>query len=158
MTLIFLTVQLRQGTVAVRSAATQAVQDQIANIYGAMATDSDLTEIYVRGTQHPSKLSVIETGRFMAFLTISLTAYQNMYFQKRSGAYDEHIFDGWIRLLANASCSPGFQAFWEQRSYMFSTDFRRYVESEVFNREIPGHPPLSMPADQASGNKEGDTV
>ena len=120
--------------------------------------DPSLTELFIRGMEQPSKLSVIETGQLMAYLTINVQAYQSMYFQKRSGAFDERMFDGWMRLLAVSSSTPGFHAFWEKRSFLFSTDFRRYVESEVFNRNIPGHRPLDVPDDQSSGNTKGETV
>ena len=152
-TLLYLSVQVRQNTIALRSSTTHSVQAQIATNYGLIAADPELMGILLKGMQKPSALSALETGRFMAWWSIALYAWQNIYYQMLSGAYEKPIFDGFMRLLAGASSSPGFRTVWEQRKFILSTDFQEYVEAEVFTQKISGYQilgVLGVPDDHSS--------
>ena len=151
-TLVFLTVQMRQNTKALRSTATQAAHDQVAQIYNPLMSDPSLAEIcFIKGLQQPLELSTVESARFLAFwmqLTFNL---QNWFIQTQEGAIESSLLDSWSQNVADLSDMPGFKYFWERRKHAFSPKFQQYLETEVLTRErTPGYRPLGVPEEQVT--------
>ncbi len=133
-TLVFLVVQLRQNTLALKSETLLGLQANSISIYQMLAEDSML-EALIKGMPQPSDLTPVEKGKFDTFWTITLQNYQQTYFQIRKGTYDPELFDGWWQLLRNNFLSPGFRQHWKRRSLVLSSEFRRFVEEDVMSRE-----------------------
>ena len=56
-TLIFLTVQVRQNTKALKSSAASSAHEQVGTqLYRPLATDESLADIFVRGLDDPASL------------------------------------------------------------------------------------------------------
>jgi hypothetical protein len=134
-TLVYLAVQIRQNTAALRSAATQGAHDQVADLYRMLSTDSDLAMIFVRGCRSPDQLSDTETAKYFSLLMQVLFYVQNWHSQTRDGLMDNDLLHSWAKVLTDISKTPGFQRFWEQRQHIYSAALRRYVEDEVIARE-----------------------
>jgi len=83
--LIFLTVQVRQNTSMLRSTATQGAIDQVSVMYGPLISDPSVTEMFIKGLDDPSTLSPVETGQFFSFWLRGFFIVQNWYFQTREG-------------------------------------------------------------------------
>lgn len=145
-TLIFLTVQMRQHTKALQSSAANAAHDQVGTqIYRPLAMDPSLTDIFVRGLEDPSSLTVSETARFFAFWQNALFTMQNWFYQWQEGALDEAFWTSWSRIMINNQPCPGFKLFWEQRSYLYSDDFTKYCEAQLFTQKPhDGYRPLGI--------------
>ncbi|MEE8251355.1 MAG: hypothetical protein V3R24_06420 [Gemmatimonadales bacterium] len=60
--------------------------------------------------------------------------------QVREGAYDEELADGYWQDIRNLFENPGYQLFWDTRKYLFSTEFREFVENEVMTHELMKEP------------------
>ena len=132
--IVFLGYEMRQNTIAVRSEASQGLQNQIASVY-QMLMDDSMMDTFIRGMNEPSTLSRLEMGQFHSFWTVSLQAYQNMYVQVREDAYDPQMAEGWWQLLPNNFESPGFREHWESRKFLLSAGFQEFVETQVMSRE-----------------------
>lgn len=145
-TLIFLTVQIRQNTKALRSSAASSAHEQVGTqIYRPLAMDHSLADIFVRGLDDPACLSGVETARFFAFWQNALFTMQNWFYQWQEGALDEAFWTSWSRIMINNAPTPGFRLFWEQRKYLFSDDFTNYCEAEIFSKQpAPGYRPLGV--------------
>ena len=144
-TVAYLALQIRQNTAALRSTATQGASEQAADIYHTLCTDADLAMIFVRGSETPDELSDSEMARYFAFFQYAFFNYQNWYKQTQDHLIDESLLSSWGRVLASIHPSPGFLRFWEQRSYIFSPEFREYMETEVFTKEaVPHYSPLGV--------------
>lgn len=143
-TLIFLTIQLKQNTKMLRSAATQGAHDQVAEIYQPLMADQSLADLWLRGLQDPSSLSAVETARFFSFWLQAFFNLQNWYLQTQDGLLGMGVLNSFCQVVANLNkSSPGLGAFWEQRKYLFDPTFVRYVEQEIFTRPMtPGYRPL----------------
>ncbi len=146
-TLIFLTVQMRQHTKALQSSTANSAHEQVGTqIYRPLATNDSLADIFVRGLDDPSCLSGVETARFFAFWQNALFTMQNWFYQWREGALDEAFWRSWSKIMINNSPTPGFCLFWEQRKYLFSEEFINYCETELFTKKpFPGYRPLGAP-------------
>ena len=146
-TLIFLTAQMRQHTKALKSSVANSAHEQVGTqIYGPLATDESLADIFVRGLDDPSGLSRVETARFFAFWQNALLTMQNWYYQWREGGLDEAFWKSWSKIMINNCRTPGFSLFWEQRKYLFSEESTNYCETELFTKEpFPDYRPLGTP-------------
>jgi len=75
-TLIFLTVQMRQNTKALHSTATHAAHEQTSNLYKSLSMDASLADLWIRGMHDPDSLSATETARFCAYWQASIIPMQ----------------------------------------------------------------------------------
>ena len=150
-TLIYVAIQIRLNTSAIRSTATQSAHDESAAVYDLLASDSNLGDLFVRGLESPETLSPGETARFFAFWTATMFRVQNWHVQTQAGLIDEELLAGWMRILKQVSGMPGYQRYWAERRSVFSRDFTHYFEQEVLSSDRdPDFRPLGVrPGDQA---------
>ncbi len=139
----FIGFEMRQNTVAVKSAASNGIQEQNTALYEIILEDP-MMDIYQRGMTNPADLTTIEKGKFHAFWTLVLLTYQNTYFQTLGGAYDQQWAEGWWQMLRTQLDYPGLQEHWASRSFILSAEFRDFVETDVMRRE-PQTDLLSLP-------------
>ncbi len=132
-TLIFLVIQLRQNTRAVRSATVLGSHNTTLTIYGMLVEDS-MIEVLVKGMPRPAELTPVEKAKFHAFWTATLQNYQQTFFQIRAGTYEKSLYEGWWQVLRDNFLSPGFELHWEQRKFILSREFQTFVEHEVLTR------------------------
>ncbi len=140
LTLGYLAFQIRQNTAMLRSTATQGASEEVASIYHTLCTHPDLASTFVRGLDTPDELSNTEMATFFSFFMMAMFNMQNWYFQTQDQFMDESLLLSWSQVLKNTSATPGFKLFWAQRSYIFSPEFRKYLEAEVFLKEGEGDP------------------
>ncbi len=154
-TLIFLAVQMRQNTKAIRSTATQNVHEMIEALYRPAIENADVADILIRGMRDPTTLSEVETARFFLYWMHSIFGLQNWFYQWREGALDEGIWSSYSQVLTDLYQTPGIRDFWEQRRHYFSDDFRVYLETDLFIRPpSPGYRPLGVPLDSPASSTE----
>ena len=133
-TLVYLALQIRQNTAALRSTATQGAHDQVGRLYQTVSTDPELAMIFARGCTDPDELSDIETAKYYSLLIQILFYVQNWHTQTRDGLMDEDLLSSWSKILTDIATTPGFQRVWEQRKHIFSSALRKYLEAEVFTK------------------------
>lgn len=142
-TVIYLTIQIRQTNKALRSNTAQATHDSVSMGYVTLATDGDLNRIFRKGCSDPSELTEDELGQFIAFWTFTMFATQNWFYQRATQALDEELTESWLRSIGAALQTPGFRFFWELRGYQFSNDLQIHVEELLAKPPIrPGYKPL----------------
>jgi hypothetical protein len=134
-TLVYLSVQLRQNTKALHSTVTHSAHDQTTGAYRALSMEESLADIFVRGVRDPESLTDTEIVRFFAYWHAAVLPMQNWYYQWREGNLDEAFFSSWCTAIANVGQTPGFREFWRQRRSYFSSDFSEFLDSEVLAGE-----------------------
>ena len=144
-TLGYLAVQIRQNTSTLKSTATQGAHDQTAALYDLLASDSELSEIFVRGLEAPDTLDESETARFFSLLMSATFKMQNWYMQTESGAIEGELLTSWMKVIRQLSALPGWQEFWRQRGQIFAPTFVAHLQSNVFSGERdPLYRPLGV--------------
>jgi hypothetical protein len=141
--LIYVALQIRQNTNAVRSATAQSVHEHFANWYHLIAADAELARIAVNGLRNYHSLSENERTRFIAVFMSFLSYSQNAFLKWRQGLLAPSLWLGWEQVMMNLFGAPGGKALWKERRYMFGDEFRRYIEDDLIKREPrPGAKPL----------------
>jgi hypothetical protein len=134
-TLIYLAIQIRANTQAVRAAAAQSVHEAFATWYRMLAADADLSQIAATGLRDYEALSEAEKARFVATFMAFLSCSQDAFIKWREGSLSPELWSGWALVMMNLVIPPGGRAFWQERGYLFGKEFGDYVENHVMNQE-----------------------
>lgn len=130
-TLIYLAMQIRSNTRAVRSAAAQQTHDTLVDGYFRLAEDARLNRIFRTGTQELNNLSEEELGQLFAFWSGTLYVCQNWLYQMEKGALDEELTMSFLGGVATNFHANGFKEYWDSRRDTFSPTLRSWVEGEM---------------------------
>lgn len=132
--LVYLAVQIRANTSAVRSAAAQSVHEAFAAWYRLLAADASLSQLVANGLRDYSVLSETERARFIATFMAFLSYCQDAFIKWREGALSPELWSGWELVMMNLVNAPGGKEFWAERGYLFGDQFRRHVENDIMRR------------------------
>ena len=129
--LLYVAVEVRQNTVAVRLNTLHDVKDTIREVNLLVAEQGDLAEILFEGFQDLDKLSGAPRARFYTWAHNLFLGYENLYLQYLGGALDPRHWSGMAQHMSDVSSVPGVQAYWADRRQWFTEEFRNYWENEV---------------------------
>jgi hypothetical protein len=154
--LIFVGLQVRGSTKAVRSATAQAVHENFANWFMAIAGRPADLEIVLKGSGDLEALTTVERAVFNCIFLAFTSHAQNAFHQWREGHLANELWTCWEFLLSNMIHTKGGVAVWRERSYVFAEEFRVEVEALAqrephVNAKAFGVLPLSRTDDGRSG-------
>jgi hypothetical protein len=136
--LIYLALEVRQNTIAVRLSTLHDVKETISGINLLTAQQGDLAEILVEGLHDLDKLSGAPKARFYTWAHNLFLGYENLYLQYLGRALDPRHWSGMAQHMTDVSSVPGVQAWWADRGQWFTGEFRNYWDNEV--SPAPTHP------------------
>ena len=126
-TLVYLAVQIRQNTNAVKSAATESSVKAVNDVRLVLSQDSELVDIYLKGIGDPSLLSPAEEVRFRVFIQCILWSAWNLFQQARlSGNPD--IWETQEAVLCRVLKTNGGIWFLKNFGNEFDSEFRAEIE------------------------------
>ena len=130
-TLIYLSVQIRQNTKAVRSTALDSSVTALSTIRDRILSDKDVAELYLLGCEDPDSLDKADLTRFRMLLTNILYAMMNLY----ENSKDTGISEGfWVNLKPNIHrvfTTKGGRWFWSEYRHEFEDEFAREVDQII---------------------------
>lgn len=133
--LVYVAIQIRHNTVAVKSAAAQSVHEAFASWYHLLAADASLSQLVTDGLRDYSSLSETDRARFVATFMAFLSYCQDAYIKWREGALSPELWRGWEFVMMNLVNAPGGKVFWEERGYCFGEEFQHHVETDIMKRQ-----------------------
>ena len=128
LTLIYLAVQIRGNTRAVRSAAAQQTHDALTDGYYHLAHDPSLNRIFRMGTSDLSTISEDEVAQLFAFWSGTLYLCQNWLYQSDAGALDEDLMNSFLNGVSSNFHAEGFKQYWNSRRATFSPKLQEWVD------------------------------
>ena len=144
--LAFVGLEVRQNTVAVKSAAAQAVNENFAAWYTAVQGDRQLLDVSMAGMKDYAGLSGVDKAQFIALHMALLLDAQNAFYQWQEGWLSPELWAAWDFVFGIFFSTPGGRQFWDERGYMFGKNFQAHVETVL---ERDPHPKA-----QAWGNAD----
>ncbi len=131
--LVFVGLEVRQNTIAVRGATLQAISDTYTEFMVSYSLDPTYrgAECLVFGGASPSDLDDPQRTLMNSYVLAWIGMLENTYLQNRLGLVDDAVFDGygWNRLFHR---TPYFKEMWHRRAELFVTDeFREFFEARV---------------------------
>ena len=136
--LIYVAIQIRQNTMAIRSDTAQSIHNNWGEAYGRLSSNMELTGVLMKGNAGIDRLTDEEKVDFIAYWMETFLTFQNAYYQFKSGTFEGRLWHTMERTLLSAMLSsPGCGGFWEARKPLFDDEFRHYVDTELTQRSIP---------------------
>lgn len=127
--LIFVGLQVRQATKAVRNSSSQAHSSIYTQIVTTLIEHGDFAGIWRRTLIDPASVNEVDWVRFVAYCSALFRFYESSRVQWLHGQLNqEHwqTIEGQVRTLAT---QPGIQAWWKLRGHWHSASFRAWFEA-----------------------------
>jgi hypothetical protein len=135
-TLIYLAIQIRRNTYAVRSASLDSAYAAHMEFQRTVWSDSELNKLWFDGLLEKRELSDTERERFLFMLISCARLWEGAYFKVNEGSLESKAWVGLNEELAGVFAFPGVQPYWTGFVRgMCAKEFVEFVESEVMERE-----------------------
>lgn len=126
--LIFVGVQLRQATSAIRATSSQAHSALYTDLVRSIIDNQDFARVWAIGLNRPSELTEPEWVRFVAYASALFRLYESSRVQWLNGRLDEEHWRTVERQATDFGHLPGLKIAWELRGQWFSPEFRSWFE------------------------------
>ncbi len=143
--LIYLTLQVRQNTRSTRLETVQAINTEFVSWMDMIGSNRELTEIYHRGLFDLQSLDVTQRLQFSIALSRLFRTIHELYFQWQEGAVDATIWHSWTATCADVLQYPGFQEIWKTRRHQYGKDFQSFMDNLI---EAKDTKPIHEPPEQ----------
>jgi hypothetical protein len=130
-TLIYLALQIRQNTKAVRSNSFHAVTDSFNEINNLIAHDESLARIFRVGMEDLANLNEDELIRFSFMFMAPFRIFETIFYQYTNGTIDQRLWQAEKRSMQFLLSGPGSRAWWYRNPLSFTPEFRQFIESEI---------------------------
>ena len=127
-TLVYLALQVRQNTLQMKATSHQAISDSLNHINILFAENSAMSQIWLKGCDDRSSLTLEEKWRFDATARAYMHVCETMFFQAETGTGDRTVQLAEERGMVMILSTPGCHEWWAENPYGFGVEFRDYVE------------------------------
>jgi hypothetical protein len=130
-TLIYLSLQLRQNTAALKSSTFLAISTLMGSTMEVLATQSDLAPLLIRAQSGLDELSAIERARFGFLMMMAMRRVEAVVVQRHLGLIDPELTKGFERSALSALGSKGARQWWEGSKSAFSDLFAAWADEKL---------------------------
>jgi hypothetical protein len=135
--LVYLGLQIRSQVVESRLESGDELSRQLNGSYHALASETELARIFLKGLEDFSSLEGSEKVRFSAFLSSQMRISESMYFRHLTGRLASEVWTGLNAGLEDLFRSPGTRDWWQTRSHWYSKDFQSHISPFLDIEEGP---------------------
>jgi hypothetical protein len=131
--LVYLGNQIRHNSRSVEAATNHAIARARNELNIAVATNSELSEIIVRGTGDYDSLQAEERQRYNACMISNMNIFEDAYVQYSKGLASREIWEENVSVLTRTFSLPGPRNWWRDSAHFYVMDpaFRQVIESAV---------------------------
>jgi hypothetical protein len=126
--LVYVGIEVRSNTSAVRGAAMQAIATTDADALMTIAADADLSEIIRIGHLNPSQFNEAEAFRYHTFMRQFWLSFQNIYQQSELGLIDPSVWRSYLSVICGMWSHTGVRETWPEHAEILETGFISEVQ------------------------------
>ena len=130
-TLLYLAVQVRQNTKALRAATFQSIIGFATGFAERVAGSGEFATIFETGMADLEALNETERLRFHFQLIALLRRFENIHYQSRMGLIDDEQWEGLRASLHSIMLRPGSRAWWKVNAQLFNPSFRKFLDGRL---------------------------
>jgi hypothetical protein len=128
LTLVYLALQIRQNTKAVRASAVDASIGRVTNVRQSIYETTEVAEIYVKGMADPDDLDEVSRTRFRVLMHNIFLSISNVYSQTNFAGLDTSTWESQLVVLQRILTAPGGRWFWKEYQLEFDEPFREQID------------------------------
>ena len=133
--LIFVAIQLRQNTNAVRASSIQNLVQSLSANAQSWVENEGLISIALKANSNPEQLSDEELARLHFWFVMAIRRFEGVYFQRSLGLVDSAFIEGFERSHVSIIGSKRGLVWWNSAKEIFNSGFVSYVDQQLANRE-----------------------
>ena len=133
--LLYVGVQVRDSTRAVRSAAVNDANTSIQNWYLTISNNRQVSELWLDGLRSPEALDEDDEYQFHMTMHAAYMGFQNAFLLAQEGSLDEDILASITAALLPTKDLPGMRRYWRQRRGYFYPAFAEYIDTVFSGNE-----------------------
>lgn len=127
--LVYVSIQVRDNTNAIRSAATNDAATAMQSWYMTVGSDEQTSHVFYHGMTQPESLTAEQMFQFIMITHAAFLGFQNSFELAEQGTLDPEIRDSITNTLLATKELPGYKIYWRQRGPQFNQRFRAFVEN-----------------------------
>lgn len=127
-TLIYLSIQIRQNTKAVRSSSIQNLVQSFSTTAQAAVENGYIIPLLLKGNAGGDALTEEERARLHFWFIMTFRRFEGVYFQRDLGIVDAEVIDGFERSHIANLASKSAQEWWSSSKEIFNSGFVSYLE------------------------------
>lgn len=128
LSLIYVAVQVKQNTKALRGAATANAIASLRDWNRELIANPSVARIWGQGVEDMEGLDADGRAQFITLAFNLFKTMEDMHFQFRQGSMDPEVWDGWECFAAVYLKRSGSQHYWAHRRQLFSRPFREWLD------------------------------
>jgi hypothetical protein len=129
--IIYVSIQIRHNTRAVRASAFQQVVNSFAAISFDIAKDKELVDLYLRGGRNFALLEEVDRARYSLMLLSFLRRAESVYFQSEFHMLQTQHLSGIHDSIKAIITTPGAQACWGEIKNRLNPGFREFIDGLI---------------------------
>ena len=140
--LVYLTLQIRQNTLAHRASAHQSRTNFLKDHMHLIA-DPGMASVYMRGVTGDPNLSAVELSQFFSVMRSWCIGMSEIVWAHDHGVLDDETFETSAKAVRLMFSQPGMRAFWDVYRHTATPAFTRLVARAL---EAPQGPATTLEA------------
>jgi hypothetical protein len=130
-TLLYLALQIRANTAALRSDARRSIISDGATFLSSVGANLENTRVFRRGLTEFDDLDADERMQFFLQLSLLLSQTENAFSDFQSGMIDRESLEARLISVRQILATPGGVAWWNTFSPTMGARLREYLRAEV---------------------------
>lgn len=127
--LIYVGIQVKDNSRAVRSAAIADAIEAMQTFYLALGSNRQASELWFNEITSPEVKSLHDEFQFFMLCHSAFLAFHNAYKLAQEGALDIELRESLGMAIVSVKDLPGFARYWTQRKFFFDESFRQWVDT-----------------------------
>lgn len=129
--LIFVGVQIRQNTLALKANSHHAVTDSFNAINVVLMSDQNAARVWRLGLAGLDNLDEDERMSFAYMALGYMRIFETLHYQFSTGVLEPKLFEAELGTLKWAFTLPGIRAWWADNPISLSTEFRAFIDGLI---------------------------
>jgi len=129
LSVIYVSIQIRNNTLAVRSSAFQQVVNSFAAISFEIAKEKTLVDLYLRGGRDFASLNEVERAQYSLMLLSFLRRAENVFVQSGFRTLNTKHWSGIRESIKEIIVAPGARACWSEIKNRLNPEFSIFVDA-----------------------------
>ena len=142
LSLLFVAVQLRQSTKAVKASTIQNLVQSLSSNSQVWVENESLIAISIKSGSDREVLTEVEKARLHIAFVMATRRFEGVYYQRSLDLVDIGLIQGFERANLSVIASKSGRLWWEGARPMFSPSFVAYVDSQLATANPALHPHL----------------
>jgi len=130
-TLVYLSIQIRQNTKGSRVAAVQAASENSSRFSEMIAADRELGEVFWRGLRNPDSLDPPETRQFLSALNVFIRREAVSFYLHKEGVMPDELWAARVASLTGTVNQPGMQLYLKLVGHSLPAEFKEFLLQTV---------------------------